>query len=93
MELDCGTCPGRPRACDGCMMTVFFAAPTTRNDGDGHTGADATAASEADRLHLAVEAFVAAGLVAPSARDTPIVRESGGQRVAVAQNVRTLRAS
>ncbi|GAA1462220.1 hypothetical protein GCM10009619_35890 [Williamsia maris] len=93
MQLDCGTCPGRPRACDGCMMTVFFAAPTTRNGADGPIGVDASAAREADRLHVAIDAFVAAGMVGASAHDLPIVREHGGQGVEGHENVRRLRAS
>ena len=93
MQLDCGTCPGRPRACDGCMMTVFFAAPTTRNGADGQIGADVAASREADRLHLAIDTFVAAGMVDASAHQAPIVRERGGQGVDGLENVRRLRAS
>ncbi len=74
-------------------MTVFFAAPTTRNGPDVPRGADASAAGEADRLHLAIEAFVVAGMVDSSAHHLPIERVTSGQGAGTEQVVRRLRAS
>ena len=74
-------------------MTVFFAAPTTRNGADVPIGVDGAASREADLLHRAIDAFVAAGMVDASAHQMPIVRECGGQGVEDHDNVRRLRAS
>jgi len=75
MRIDCATCPGRGRACDGCIMSVLIPVRgTVISDDDPDTGVDPTAA-EVDELRSAIEVFVDAGLAPPSARRSRIVTE------------------
>ncbi|MFT3900358.1 MAG: hypothetical protein QM728_08950 [Gordonia sp. (in: high G+C Gram-positive bacteria)] len=34
MKIDCDNCPGRPVACDGCMMNVLVGAPASAYPGE-----------------------------------------------------------
>jgi hypothetical protein len=80
MRIDCATCPGRGRACDGCIMSVLIPVRgTVISDDDIDDGADPTIA-EVDDIRAAIEVFVDAGLAPPSARRSRIV---SGKRSAV----------
>ena len=92
MHIDCATCPGRPRSCDGCMMTVFVGLPTSVNSTDGLRSVPAPAAFDVDAVRDAVEVFVGLGLVGPSARREPIVTETRGHDSQHLADVRELRA-
>ncbi|MFM9378170.1 hypothetical protein ACJMNC_11395 [Gordonia sp. VNK21] len=61
MMIDCAACPARNRACADCMMQVLFA-PSTRDFGpdDQLTGVD-------HEMSEALDALVAAALIAPAA--------------------------
>ncbi|MFT3715490.1 MAG: hypothetical protein QM774_05945 [Gordonia sp. (in: high G+C Gram-positive bacteria)] len=60
MIIDCATCPARNRACDDCLMQVFFA-PATRDYGPDEQ------LKVTDRaLHDALDVFVATQLISPT---------------------------
>ena len=60
MRIDCATCPGRGRACDGCLMQVFFA-PATRGFDPGEDPEGAVR-----DLHDAVDVLAATALISPT---------------------------
>lgn len=68
MHVDCATCPARPVACDGCMMTVLFGPPSW-DDVPVRGGATVTAAPLDDdaELDLAIGVFENAALITPAA--------------------------
>ncbi len=84
MKIDCATCPGRNRACDGCLMQVLFA-PVNRDFGPGD-GLDPK-----DRELLdAVDVLAATQLISPTVARAARVdigtgqgvdREDGSQRL------------
>lgn len=68
MHVDCATCPARPVACDGCMMTVLFGGPNW-DDGPTEGGVTVTAQALDDdaELDLAIDVFQSAAMVTSSA--------------------------
>ena len=80
MHVDCATCPARPVACDGCMMTVLFGGPNW-DDAPGEGGAPVTAQALDDdaELDLAIDVFESAAMVtsgaARSARASKAARQ------------------
>lgn len=75
MRIDCATCPGRGRACDGCIMSVLIPVRgTVISDDDLDAGVDPTI-GEVDDIRAAIEILVEAGLAPPSARRSRIVTE------------------
>lgn len=75
MRIDCATCPGRGRACDGCIMGVLIPVRGTVISDDGPDGQYDPTAAEVDDIRASIEAFVEVGLVPPSARRSRIVTE------------------
>ncbi len=64
MYIDCASCPGRHRACDGCMMNLFVE-PVTSGDGDdlgGRRVVREVGDSDAE-ICSAVDVFAAASMV------------------------------
>ena len=80
MHVDCATCPARPIACDGCMMTVLFGAPNWE-DAPVRGGAPVTAVGGDDdvELDLAIGVFESAAMITPegarSARSAKAARQ------------------
>lgn len=81
MHVDCATCPARPVACDGCMMTVLFGGPNW-DDAPVEGGASVTVQALDDdaELDLAIDVFQSAAMVtsvaARSARTEKTARQA-----------------
>ncbi|GAA3691836.1 hypothetical protein [Gordonia hankookensis] len=68
MYIDCQSCPGRPVACDGCMMQVLFDAPNCENptvEGGGKVTRSGVP-GDAD-IDAAIGVFEAAAMVSSAA--------------------------
>lgn len=65
MYIDCGTCPARRRACDGCMMNVLFTAPNSGDEVDSGVSRrpDVVAVADAE-IVFAIDVLVASSMVA-----------------------------
>lgn len=61
MRIDCATCPGRNRACDGCLMQVLFD-PLARD-----YGPEADEMPEEAEISSAVDVLVATALITEKA--------------------------
>ncbi|WP_422557710.1 hypothetical protein [Gordonia sp. (in: high G+C Gram-positive bacteria)] len=73
MKIDCATCPGRNRACDGCLMQVLFD-PMSRDFGPSRE------VGGPDRELLdAVTVLAATQLISPSVAQTAKSRIDTGQ--------------
>lgn len=81
MHVDCATCPARPGACDGCMMTVLFGGPNW-DDAPAEGGASVTVQALDDdaELDLAIDVLQSAAMItsaaARSARIAKTARQS-----------------
>lgn len=73
MRIDCATCPGRNRACDGCLMQVLFG-PMTRDFGPEGNGE----VTDWEMLD-AVDVLAATQLISPSVARTTKTLISPGQ--------------
>ncbi|MBM7367080.1 hypothetical protein [Gordonia hydrophobica] len=72
MKIDCGRCPVRARACDDCMMQVFFPAATS-----GYSGDSALSADEAELVD-AIGVFVDTELVCLADADAARLHVTAG---------------
>ncbi|MCR5977223.1 hypothetical protein GDN83_05610 [Gordonia jinghuaiqii] len=93
MYVDCASCPARPVACDGCMMTVLFGGPSW-DDVPGEGGAPVTAgAAGADaELDLAIDVFHAAAMVTSGAARSARSGKTAAQSMDRMASVTVLRA-
>jgi hypothetical protein len=93
MYVDCQTCPGRPVACDGCMMQVLFEAPESGNpqvQGGGKV-TEPNVRGDAE-IDAAIDVFVAAAMVSSSAAVSARNGKVAAQGHVLGQTLRILRA-
>ncbi|GAC69521.1 hypothetical protein GS4_25_00930 [Gordonia soli NBRC 108243] len=90
MYIDCNSCPGRRRACDGCMMQVLFDPLNSGNDGvDARPPVAVPMVTADDEIASAIDVFSAAAMVsnatAVSARSNigPVQRGRRGPDLSV----------
>lgn len=79
MRIDCESCPGRPAACDGCMMSVLVGADAVPHPGE--TPRVATVAEQRADLLVAIanlrEATLVTSAEARAAQGRIVPREGG----------------
>jgi hypothetical protein len=79
MLIDCTTCPGRPVACDDCMMTVFLGPVGVPNSANKEVRCDESVINDATRIEEAIAVFRAAGMIGKSDRHAqPSAVNAGG---------------
>ncbi|ETA05171.1 hypothetical protein BJF87_11190 [Gordonia sp. CNJ-863] len=81
MHVDCATCPARPVACDGCMMTVLFGGPNW-DDAPVEGGASVTVQALDDdaELDLAIDVFQSAAMVTSAAARSARTEKTARQK-------------
>lgn len=67
--IECSTCPGRPVACDDCMMTVFMGPVGVRSSDNAEVRCDEFVIDDETCLAEAVALFHAAGMLPKSDTD------------------------
>ena len=93
MLIDCNGCPGRPAACDGCMVQVLFAAPSSADAGDRGEVLVTGRASAADRdISSAIEVFALAAMVTTASARSARMCIAPVQGPVSGQSAKTLRA-
>jgi len=93
MLIDCYGCPGRPAACDGCMMQVLFAAPSSADAGEQGEVLVTGRESAADRdISSAIEVFSLAAMVTTVSARSARNCISAVQGPVTGQSAKTLRA-
>lgn len=93
MYIECGSCPGRQIACDGCMMQVLFS-PLASGDAPvagGETVTDPSAAADAE-IDAALDVLAAAAMVTMTAVRSARSSKTNVQEVEGGRHLRILRA-
>lgn len=80
MLLDCSTCPGRPAACDDCMMTVFLGPVGVPSSNNSEVRCDEFVIDDAANIEAAIAVFSAAGMLSKSDTHDHARRVSAGRR-------------
>lgn len=86
MKIDCGRCPMRARACDDCMMQIFFAGTTSEYGSFGPCGGNGL--ELADAIDVFADTDLISGDVAEAAKQEVFA----GEADLLGQSGRTLRA-
>lgn len=68
MHIDCQSCPGRPLACDGCMVQVLFGPPSSANiTSEGGASVTESGPDPIEEISQAIDCFVDAAMTSRSA--------------------------
>jgi hypothetical protein len=93
MYVDCQTCPGRPAACDGCMMQVLFDAPNCENPvGQGGGKVTESGRSPDAVIDAAIDVFVDAAMVTRASAVSARTSKTTVHEAVSGQRLRILRA-
>lgn len=94
LHIDCTTCPGRHKACAGCMMNVLFTGPNCENaPRDGVVTEVAAPADPDAEILAAIDVFAASAMASSSAARSARSGIRTGQNTAGRLGPRALRVS
>ena len=68
MQIDCNSCPGRPLACDGCVVQVLFSPMSSANVGaEGGATVTKSECDPIEEIGQAIDCFVDAAMTSREA--------------------------